>query len=256
MTAPTGRTPRRGLVALTLVVLAAVACLLSLGTWQVRRLSEKEALILHVRARLQDAPVDLPPPLIWPTMDPVASDYQPVRLTGHFDPAHEFRVFATLAEPRGREGGVGWWVFQPFIETDGTTVIVNRGFIPDRLRDPSTRPGTVPAGDITLTGLLRRPEGSNLFTPANDIGRNQWFTRDPIAMARQIGVATDRILPFYIDAAASETPPGGFPQAGETVIEFPNNHLGYAITWYGLAAAAVVIYAVLVRRRLRPPVPA
>ena len=70
-------------------------------------------------------------------------------------------------------------------------------------------------------------------------------------MARALGLKPDAILPFYIDAGKEATPPGGFPQAGETVIEFPNNHLGYAITWYGLALACAGVYGVFVARWLR-----
>ena len=249
MTQSVNPRPPRSLIWLLLATAVVVAILLSLGTWQVRRLAEKQALVAHVRLRIKEPPVPLPPPSLWASMDPLASDYMPVRLTGRFDPEREFDVFATLAEPKGKEGGVGWFVFAPFVETDGGTVLVNRGFVPDRLKDRARRADPLPTGETTLTGLLRRPEGSNLFTPANNLERNQWFTRDPEAMARVMGLKPDRILPFYIDADATQTPPGGFPQAGETVIEFPNNHLGYAITWYGLAAAAVTMSGLIVVRR-------
>ncbi|KAE9412463.1 hypothetical protein Angca_008699, partial [Angiostrongylus cantonensis] len=130
-------------------------------------------------------------------------------------------------------------IFTPFIDDAGEEVLINRGFVPDGKQDPATRPDGLSDAATTITGLLRRPEGSNPFTPANDIAGNRWFTRDPITMAKQLGIAPDRTLPFYIDLDASFTPKGGLPQAGETVIDFSNNHLGYAITWYGLALTAI-----------------
>jgi surfeit locus 1 family protein len=218
-----------------------------------RRLAYKTKLAAEVTERLKQPPIALPPPADWPHLDPEAADYTPVRLTGHYLLDHEFHVFATLIEPKGKEGGVGWWIFTPFVETDGTEVIVNRGFVPDRLKDEASRPEGQIGGEITLTGLLRRPEGSNPFTPGNDLTRNRWFTRDPIAMATVLGVPAARILPFYIDASKDMTPPGGFPEAGETIIDFSNNHLGYALTWYGLALAAASVFAAYAWKRLAKP---
>lgn len=240
-----------GLIGLGLLTLAAVIFLVSLGNWQLRRLAYKTSLAVTVSERLKLPPVSLPDPVAWPTMDPEAVDYTPVTLSGHYLPAQEFHVFATLADPKGKEGGVGWWIFTPFVARDGTEVIVNRGFVPDRLRDAASRPDGQITGDIIVTGLLRRPEGSNVFTPANDIARNRWFTRDPIAMAKTLQLPPGRTLPYYIDASASMTPPGGYPQAGETVVDFSNNHLGYAMTWYGLAIAAAGVYGAYAWRCVR-----
>ncbi len=245
------RSGRRGLAAFGIVTVLAICLLVSLGNWQVRRLAYKTRLAADVAGRLQHPPIPLPPPSQWAALDPEAADYTPVVLAGHFITSREFHVFATLLDPKGREGGVGWWIFTPFVEADGTTVIVNRGFVPDRLKEPASRLQGQISGELTVTGLLRRPEGSNPFTPANDPARNRWFTRDPIAMAQGLDLAQPQILPFYIDASAKMTPPGGFPQAGETIVDFSNNHLGYAMTWYGLALAATGVYCTYAWRRIR-----
>jgi surfeit locus 1 family protein len=70
-------------------------------------------------------------------------------------------------------------------------------------------------------------------------------------MAEALDLPPERTAPYVVDAAAGETPPGGLPQAGETRLTFPNNHLQYAITWYGLAATCVAVFLVFARRRLR-----
>ena len=246
-----GSRGRRGLILLTAATLAVIAVLVSLGNWQVRRLSWKTALIATVNARIVEAPQPLSAIGEWRSLDPEATDYAPVRLTGHFLGAREFHVFANLGEPKGREGGVGWWIFAPFELQGGGIAFVNRGFVPDRLKEAASRPEPAASGDITVTGLLRRPEGRNPFTPADLAAKNQWFTRDPQPMAIALGVKPDDVLPFYVDADRSMTPPSGLPQAGETVVNFPNDHLGYAITWYGLALACAGVYLAFVIRRRR-----
>jgi surfeit locus 1 family protein len=231
--------------------LVAVVILVSLGNWQVRRLAYKTDLAAHVADRLKASAVALPDRTSWATLDGEAADYTPVKLTGRFVPGREFHVFTSLMEPKGKVGGVGWFVFAPFIDAAGDEVLVNRGFVPDAMKTAASRPDGLGDGTVTITGLLRRPEGSNLFTPSNDIAGNRWFTRDPVAMARTLDIAPDRTLPFYIDLDRAFTPPGGFPQAGETIVDFSNNHLGYAITWYGLAMTALGVFAAFAWRRLR-----
>lgn len=241
----------RSLILPGIATVFAVIILISLGNWQVRRLAYKTALAAHVTERLKAAPVPLPDRAAWATIDGEAADYTPVRLSGRFVPTREFHVFTTLGEPKGKFGGVGWFIFTPFIDAAGDEVVINRGFVPDGKQDPAIRPDGLSDAPVTITGLLRRPEGSNPFTPANDVVGNRWFTRDPVAMAKVLGVAADRTLPFYIDLDASFTPKSGLPQAGETVVDFSNNHLGYAITWYGLALTAIGVFGAFAWTRLR-----
>ena len=58
------------------------------------------------------------------------------------------------------------------------------------------------------------------------------------ALAQTVGL---ELLPVVVEADATPNP-GGLPIGGQTRIELPNNHLQYAITWYGLAAALVAVY--------------
>ena len=75
--------------------------------------------------------------------------------------------------------------------------------------------------------------------------------RDPLRLSAAYGLPVDRTLPYTIDAGVGATPPSGLPQAGETRLSFSDNHLGYALTWYGLAIAAVGVFAVRVRAERR-----
>jgi surfeit locus 1 family protein len=245
-----GPVRRRSLLPLTLFAAAALAVLLALGTWQVERLAWKEALIARVDARVHAEPVDLPPSSSWPSLDPEAIEYLPVRITGTFDHARELYVFIALSSPKGPAGGQGWFVLTPLILSDGSAVLVNRGFVPDGRKDPASRVEGQVAGPVTITGLLRPAEQRNWLSPADNPEKNVWFVRDPDTMARAAGLDPAKTAPFTVDAFAGQAP-GGLPQGGETIIAFPNNHLGYAITWYGLAAALVAVYAVVLRGRMK-----
>jgi surfeit locus 1 family protein len=128
-------------------------------------------------------------------------------------------------------------------------VIVNRGFVPTELRDPASRPQSQPPGEATVTGLVRAPQARAWFIPQDVPSENRWFTRDPGAIAAAKDL--DRTAPFYVEADATANP-GGWPRGGQTRLDLPNNHLQYALTWYGLALALAVVFGAFARRRLNP----
>jgi surfeit locus 1 family protein len=130
----------------------------------------------------------------------------------------------------------------------GASVIVNRGFVPLGSKDPASRAAGQSAGGITVTGLLRMPEQAGWFAPQNDPARNAWYRRDPGEIARTQKL--ERAAPFTIDADATPNP-GGLPEGGRTRLNLPNDHLGYALTWFGLALALAGVFAVFVWQRLK-----
>ena len=69
--------------------------------------------------------------------------------------------------------------------------------------------------------------------------------------AKAMSLPPAQVAPYIVDANFDPALPGGLPQGGETVVNFPNSHLGYAITWYGLAVALLGVYGVFVWRRLK-----
>jgi surfeit locus 1 family protein len=240
--------PQRSFLRLTLAAAIAFLILVSLGTWQVQRLQWKEALIESVNARVHLAPVPMPAPESWAGLDTEGLAYTPVSVNGTFDHAHEIHVFIALAEPRGQFGGPGYFVLTPLRLSDGRTVFVNRGFVPEVNKDPATRASGQVAGPQTVSGLLRPSERPSWLSPADNIGKNVWFVRNTVAMAKAAGLDPATVAPFTIDAFAGVQ--GSLPQGGETIVSFPNNHLGYILTWYGLAATLAAIWTVLLRRWL------
>jgi surfeit locus 1 family protein len=144
------------------------------------------------------------------------------------------------------EGEPGWHVITPLETVKGTMLLVDRGFVPDALRDPATRKRGEVSNVVTVTGLVRPSEQPNIFVPDNEPKKNQWFSRDLQAMSRSMFPGgTVQVAPFFLEAKAGEVP-GGWPKGGQTRLTFPNNHLQYAITWFGLAVCLMVIYGVFV----------
>jgi surfeit locus 1 family protein len=157
----------------------------------------------------------------------------------------------TLVQAVTERGG-GFWVLTPLRRPDGSLVLVNRGFVPGDRRDPATRePGQV-AGETTVTGLLRLTEPKGAFLRSNDPTNDRWYSRDVAAIAATRGLT--EVAPYFVDADATPNP-GGLPVGGLTVIAFPNSHLVYAITWYGMALmlAGAMVYVLRGRGRDRLP---
>lgn len=243
------RPSRRGrsIVALTLAALPVLALLVGLGVWQLERLHWKEGLLHDVATRVHAPPVPAPAERDWPGLKPDAVEYRHVTLTGTYRHGDELHVFTTIDGTKGPATGPGYWVMTPLVTDEGGTVWVNRGFVPRDKRDPATRPGGQLPGRVTVTGLVRWAEPRSIFMPADVPAHDNWFVRDPAAFSAAKHLA--RTAPFFVDAEG--LPPGGLPQGGETRLDFPNNHLGYAFTWFGLAASLVGVWAVMAWRRLR-----
>jgi cytochrome oxidase assembly protein ShyY1 len=101
---------------------------------------------------------------------------------------------------------------------------------------------------IEMVGALRWPEGAGWFVREYDATDDTWFARNHVAMAahNDWGLAG----PFYVELE-SPVPPGGFPRPAALQVNLRNEHLQYAITWFGLAAVVVVMFGVWLRARGR-----
>ncbi len=222
----TRRALTRGLVGMLWV--AAIVGLLWLGTWQVHRRVWKLDLIARVDARIHAAPLAAP---AGATKD---DEYRRIAATGSFVAGKDSFVQAVT------DRGPGWWVMTPLRISGGTTILINRGYVPDRRAVPTP-------GSVRITGLLRLTEPGGGFLRRNDPAGDHWYSRDVKAIAARRGLG--KVAPYFIDADTVNAP--GQPIGGLTVIAFPNNHLVYAITWYVLAvmAAAGFLYGIALVRR-------
>jgi surfeit locus 1 family protein len=141
-------------------------------------------------------------------------------------------------------------VITPLVSDRGFTVLVNRGFVPPERADPQTRKLGQIAGPVLVTGLLRISEPHGGFLRRNDPFHRRWYSRDVAAIAAAQRLSPGLTAPYFIDADATQNP-GGLPVGGLTVIAFPNSHLVYALTWYGLALLVAVGFAYAAREEWR-----
>ncbi len=232
----------------TVVSALATGVLLALGVWQLQRLQVKNALIATINERIDAPAAVIPARSTWKGLDVAALAYRRVSARGRFDHGRELHVFTHLPKPKGPHGGSGYWIVTPFILDGGGSVLVNRGFVPQENRAPSTRIAGQVEGTVTLSGIVRQSQRRGPFTPRDEPEKNLWFTRDAAAMARYLKLPAN--APFLIDADAS-SPPGGLPQGGETRLRIANQHLQYALTWFALAACLIGVYIVYSWPRVR-----
>lgn len=235
---------------MALLLLAALlfAGLLALGVWQLQRLAWKQDLIARVEERLGAEPVGAPSPLsdgkTWPSMNRAEHEYRRLRVQGRFDHTREVQVWASTAL------GSGYWVLTPLWVVEqqaagaGFWLLVNRGFVPPEQRDPAGR--AQPQGPQQITGLLRLSEPGGSLLRRNDASAGRWYSRDVAAVAAAQGLKGP-VAPYFIDAGADDPATAvAWPRPGLTVLQFSNNHLVYALTWFALAAmvggAAVLLW--------------
>lgn len=219
--------------------------LIGLGTWQVQRLTWKTELIetieRHMALPLAPLPADV--------ADPQEYRYRRVTVEGIFHHDKEIHLFA-----HSRAGEPGFQIITPIERPDGSFVFVNRGWVPEPLKDPMMRPQGQVSGPITVTGIGRpgwQPAWLHRWiVPDNRPDTNLWFFGDLNAMAAHFGIT--QYAPIFVEADATPNP-GGWPQGGQTRIEIRNDHLQYALTWYSLAVALAVMFVLARRRRLAGP---
>lgn len=221
-----------------------IAGLIGLGMWQLHRLSWKLDLIARIDMRMKAPPIEPPGPAVWSSVDADHDAYRHVSIKGVWLRGCDTLVQAVTVR------GTGFWVMTPLRTDAGFTVMVNRGFVPA----DDKRAGAVTGAErpTEITGLLRISEPGGGFLRNNDPAENRWYSRDVIAIADVHGLKD--VAPYFIDDAGHV---GSVPVGGLTVVSLPNNHLQYALTWFGMALALAGAMARAVRielSRSRSPV--
>ena len=233
----------RGRQVLLALLATAFAGFVALGGWQVERRAWKHALIERVEARLAAAPVAATGPDAWAAIGR-DDEYRQVTVRGRFDHGRETCTQAVTVL------GPGCWVLTPLRTDAGWTVLVNRGFVDPAHRGPASRHGAQTEGPVQIAGLLRASEPGGGFLRANDPAIGRWTSRDVAAIAAARGLDPARTAPYFVDADAASSLPGG-PVGGLTVVQFRDHHLIYALTWFGLAAMTAAAFGHLLRRPRR-----
>ncbi len=230
----------------TIIAILGLLLLLGLGTWQVERLAWKSALIAERESHLSDPVTSLD------TNEGHSGtlNFRRVSVRGEFLHHQEFRLLS-----RTSKGRAGLHIVTPFVplpkSADLPAILVNRGWVPNSLSDPGLRREGQVQGTIVVEGIARTNVGRRgWFVPENNPASGVWHRMDMEQMSDVLGLP---LAPFVIEAVPALNP-GGYPIGGQTRIRIRNDHLGYAITWYALAAALAVIYLLFVRQKfIRKP---
>ena len=221
----------------TVFTIPVLAVLLGLGVWQLDRLEWKSALIATFDARVSAAPV-APPETV---TDIEEWRFRKLLLEGEF--LHEKEVMVT---GKPFEGTAGFHVITPMRLDDGRTVLVNRGWVPEKLRNRADRPASLPAGRVVLEGLLREDRRRGYFVPDNEPANEVWMYVDTAEMARHRALGP---VAGYVIDALREPGPYRLPIGASDRITVRNEHLQYAVTWFLLALTLVAVYLAYHYRR-------
>jgi cytochrome oxidase assembly protein ShyY1 len=232
--------------------LAMVAVFVGLGMWQLQRRVEKHALVAALTERLAASPGSLPSPARWRALSPASDEFRRVSFEATYASGPDAMVYSSGSSVREDISGPGTWAFIPARLSTGETVVVNAGFVQNTMQDRAQQDRAVSrlvTGEpVKLTGYIRFPEPAGMLTPAENIAKRLWFTRDHLAMARLLGWGD--VAPFYIDLE-QPVPASGIPKPGALEVHLKDDHLQYAITWLALAGAVVIAFGVWLRGQRR-----
>ena len=247
---------RRGVAGFGIFTLVLVAAFIGLGTWQLQRRLEKHALIAALDERLAAAPEALPAPSQWNALTPAQDEFRRVSFAATYAKLPDAMVYSSGSAVRDDISGPGTWAFLPARLASGETVVINAGFVQNTMQDRGYEDRAVSrlmSGEpVKLTGYLRFPESAGTLTPAENVDKRLWFTRDHLAMARALhwSEGTAQIAPFYIDLE-TPVPENGIPKPGPLQVHLKDDHMQYAITWFTLAGALAIAFAVWWRAQRR-----
>jgi cytochrome oxidase assembly protein ShyY1 len=248
--------PRRSVAGFDVFTLAMVALFVGLGVWQLQRRVEKHALIAALTERLAAAPGALPQPSQWIALNPASDEFRRVSFTATYRQLPDAMVYSSGSAVREDVSGPGTWAFVPARLPSGATVVINAGFVQNTMQDRPVEDRAVAqlitGQPATLTGYIRFPEAAGILTPAENLTKRLWFTRDHRAMGRTLGWGA--VAPFYIDLE-QPVPASGIPKPGALEVHLKDDHLQYAITWFGLAGAVVIAFGVWLRGQRRTKIP-
>lgn len=219
-----------------LATLIGTAILVTLGVWQVQRLHWKEALLAQLAANAAAAPLDLAAAASLASQGRDA-EFVRVRFTGTYRHDGWKKMISTY------QGGQGWTILTPAVSADGWAVIVDRGRIPGQRLENFDKP----EGEMTIEGVIRTyPRGQAMFDPENDPKANLWYWWDVPAMLAASGLPQDlKPFPYVVQLLPAATP-AEFPRPDEPKANLANNHLGYAITWFGLALTLLAVAGIYI----------
>ena len=214
-----------------LSTVAMLAVLIGLGTWQLHRLAWKRDLLAQIAAAEAASAVPVP-------VNP--SPFEKVSVTGSLrDDLSALYGVELRDTPAGPVPG--GQLIVPLLRRDGVPVLVDLGWVPFDRAQPIDRP----QGEVTVAGYVRPAEQAGLLAARDDTARRRFYTLDPQAIGVALGLP--RVARYTLVALGSAQ---GYPDPVRHLPRPPNDHLQYALTWFGLAATLCVIFVLHARKVL------
>jgi surfeit locus 1 family protein len=242
----------RSVAGLGIFTLLTLVLLIGLGVWQLQRRTEKHVLIAQSTERLAAVPGALPSPARWNALTPARDEFRRVRFSATYQQRPDAMVYSSGSAIRDDVSGPGTWAFLPARLPGGETIVINTGFVQNTMQDRGQQDRAVArlvtGAPVTRAGDIPFQESPGALTPRENIATRLWFTRDHLGIARALGWG--EVAPFYIDLE-TPVPESGIPKPGPLEVHLKDDHLQYAITWFGLACAVLIAFGVWWRGQRR-----
>jgi surfeit locus 1 family protein len=232
-------------IAATLVVVVVAIAFANLGFWQLRRLEERRLQNTISASRFQDASLEAEQLIPSMAGDAESLRWRRALATGEFRPEDE-----VLIRSQVQFGVAGFHVITPLVLSDGSAILVNRGWVPLELDQVPVTQAPPPSGTVTVEGWLEPTQVRRALGPADpDAGRLTAMNRiDVERIQEQVDVD---LAPMYMVAMGEQSNQLPIPLDPPT-FDDEGPHLAYAIQWFSFLLIGVVGYWFLVRRALRP----
>jgi len=220
--------PLRRLLAPALMTLVMLGILIGLGVWQLQRLTWKLGILAQIDHAEASAAIPLPDR---------PSQFQKVAVSGTLRPGAVLLYGADVRDtPQGPQ--MGGQLIQPLLRAGAPPILIDRGWVPDR-SPPGTDTPPAQGGPARIEGYIRLPDHPGPFTPKDDPPRHRAYTLDPHAMAAALGLPS--AAPFTL-IAMGPAQDNVYPAPATALPRPPNDHFGYALTWFGLAATLAGVF--------------
>lgn len=208
-----------------------------LGVWQYKRLYWKKDLIESVQQYKNKRISEF-------DISKQYGRFQKVTLTGEY--IHDEEVYVMFRRNPSNTQEAGYSIITPFKLSNGQgIVLINRGYVPFKLKDKALRPDSLPRGVVNVGVRVQEGEKGSMMSLNHNLSVREFSFEDVQSIAKFTGSS-----PLLFDTLPSETPKTGskLPVGGMTVMTFPDNHFMYMVTWFSTSLFSGLMYLKYIHR--------
>ena len=217
----------------TVFTVISLSILISLGTWQIKRLIWKQNLINFYLNQFENKVINL-------NQENYLNEemqFRQIVAKGKFLNKSEIQITG-----KTYEGNAGFHVITPFEMENGQIILANRGWVSEKYKLPDARKFSLIDKIVTIKGIVRLPQKKGYFVPINNPKKNFWITIKPDEIKKYLKINKENfITSFYIDLLR-DGKKIVLPIAVKPQVNLRNQHLSYAITWYSLSISLLIVY--------------